>query len=114
VIPVVEIKEKAVYSGVPISTIERDYAQNHLLAAPVKINMALKGGTAIRKLYVENYRFSDDLDFTMCENIEISTLKGKIRKVVTEAREESGINFSRKLSPKEGNFKTIHRDSSLI
>lgn len=120
-IPVVEIKEKAVHSGVPISTIERDYAQNHLLATLVKINMALKGGTAIRKLYVENYRFSDDLDFTMCENIEISALKRKIRKAVTEAREESGINFSNKIKFEESKsgiratvfFSVIQRSNNV-
>jgi len=29
---------------------------------------ALKGGTGIRKAFLDNYRFSDDLDFTLLEN----------------------------------------------
>ncbi len=120
-ISILEIKEKAVHDGVPISTIERDYAQDYLLSALVKINMALKGGTAIRKLYIENYRFSDDLDFTMCENIEASTLKRKIRKAVFEARKESGINFSNRVKFEESksgiratvSFSVVHRSNNM-
>jgi len=47
------------WSGAPESTVERDYAQNWLLFRLSKtfIKMALKGGTGIRKVYIENYRF---------------------------------------------------------
>ena len=31
------------------------------------MNMDIKGGTGIIKVYIENYRFSDDLDFTLLE-----------------------------------------------
>jgi predicted nucleotidyltransferase component of viral defense system len=31
------------------------------------MKMALKGGTGIRKVYMEGFRFSDDLDFTFME-----------------------------------------------
>ncbi|MFA4647786.1 nucleotidyl transferase AbiEii/AbiGii toxin family protein [Pyrococcus kukulkanii] len=53
--------------GVPESTVERDYAQDWLLFGLSKtcLKMALKGGTGIRKAYIEGYRFSDDLDFTL-------------------------------------------------
>lgn len=68
-IPAREIKEHAREYGVPPSTIERDYAQNWLLAFLSPLPMALKRGTGIRKVYIENYRFSDDLDFTLLEAI---------------------------------------------
>ncbi len=51
-IPEREIKEKVRASGVPLSTIERDYAQNWLLKNLSTINMVLKGGTGIRKAYI--------------------------------------------------------------
>jgi len=66
-IPAREIKEKARESGVPPSTIERDYAQNWLLSHLRPIPLALKGGTGIRKVFIEHYRFSDDLDFTLLD-----------------------------------------------
>ena len=69
-IPSREIKEKAREFGVPPSTIERDYAQNWLLSHLSPIPMALKGGTGIRKVFIEHYRFSDDLDFTLLEPVD--------------------------------------------
>jgi len=60
-----EIKEKARINKVPESTIERDYAQNWFLKFFSDKRIVLKGGTGIRKVYIANYRFSDDLDFNL-------------------------------------------------
>jgi len=76
-----EIKEKARGFGVIVSTIERDYAQNWLLKHLSIIDMALKGGTGIRKIYIGDYRFSNDLDFTLLEMI----LKVKLEKLIKES-----------------------------
>jgi len=92
-IQALEIKEHAREFGVPPSTIERDYAQNWLLTALRPINMAFKGGTCIRKVFIENYRFSDDLDFTLLEPIDADTLQAAVRDAVVQVREESGILF---------------------
>jgi len=91
VIPYIEFKEKARLCKVPISTIERDYAQNWLLAYLPK--MAFKGGTGIRKAYIENYRFSDDLDFTLVEINTLKDLTNKIIKAIQDAKKASGISF---------------------
>ena len=92
-ITALEIKERARESGVPTSTIERDYAQNWLLSALRTINMAFKGGTGIRKVFIENYRFSDDLDFTLLEPIGADALQAVVSNAVARVREESGILF---------------------
>jgi uncharacterized protein len=92
-IPALEIKERARESGVPTSTIERDYAQNWLLSALRPINMVFKGGTGIRKVFIENYRFSDDLDFTLLEPIDAGDLQAAVSDAVIKVREESGILF---------------------
>lgn len=86
--------QKARESGVPESTIERDYAQNWLLQSLTTVNMVLKGGTGIRKVYIENYRFSDDLDFTLLEPIRAETIKELVYRAVLNAIDNSGINFS--------------------
>jgi len=88
-----EIKEKAREYGVPTSTIERDYAQNWLLKYLSNSNMILKGGTGIRKVYIKNYRFSDDLDFTLIKNINKDDLLEHIYEATEKAKEETGINF---------------------
>jgi predicted nucleotidyltransferase component of viral defense system len=92
-IPGREIKEQTRESGVPTSTIERDYVQNWFLSSLRPINMALKGGTGIRKVYIENYRFSDDLDFTLLEPVEADTLRTAVIDAMVRVRDESGIQF---------------------
>jgi len=110
-IPAREMKEKARGLGVPESTIERDYAQNWLLKHLSNLNMALKGGTGIRKAYIRDYRFSDDLDFTLLEEMDKHKLESLIKKVVSEAKEESGINFAdeMQIEENENGFEvTVH------
>jgi len=69
-IPDFEFKERARQFRVPTSTVERDYAQGWLLESlSSRFIAALKGGTGIRKVFFENYRFSDDLDFTLFRNM---------------------------------------------
>lgn len=93
-IPSREIKEKARERRIPTSTIERDYTQNWLLKHLSLMNIVLKGGTGIRKVYIENYRFSDDLDFTLLEKIEKDTLRNLLNKAIIETKEESGITLN--------------------
>jgi predicted nucleotidyltransferase component of viral defense system len=91
VIPLDEFRETARNNEVPISTIERDYAQNWLLKYLPE--MAFKGGTCIRKIYIDNYRFSDDLDFTLKQGIDLESLTKNIKNSVQKAGDESGIDF---------------------
>ena len=96
-----DIRSRARELGVLETTIERDYAQNWLLKHLASIEMALKGGTGIRKAYIKNYRFSDDLDFTMLKKMGSFELNNLIRTAVLGAKEESGINFDEKVSIEE-------------
>ena len=53
----------------PIDVVERDYALGHVLAAvyaqpELARRLVFKGGTALKKAYFGDYRFSVDLDFT--------------------------------------------------
>jgi len=99
VIDLREIKQKSERLGLDISTIERDYAlswvlfgiySNSLLAKA----LVLKGGTALKKLYFENYRFSQDLDFTVkFKDISGQELKDNLVSAARKAEEASGIEF---------------------
>jgi predicted nucleotidyltransferase component of viral defense system len=92
-----EIQKWAGKHGVPLSTIQRDYAQNMILDslyALLSDSLAFKGGTCIRKIYIEDYRFSDDLDFTLLSDMNKETLDQIILDTVRLAREKSGIEFS--------------------
>jgi len=55
---------------IPYWVVEKDYTISYLLAGIARIDrlsesLILKGGTALRKYYFEDYRFSEDLDFTL-------------------------------------------------
>ena len=98
-IPETELKEKARTFKVPISSIERDYAQSWLLVLLPK--MAFKGGSCIRKVYIDNYRFSDDLDFTLLTHSNFSDLKNNIQKTILKTRNTTGISFLDDLKSEE-------------
>ncbi len=65
-----EIIEKAQEWKVPPDTVDKDYVLGHFLSvfvAHYKDALVFKGGTCLRKCYIKNYRFSEDLDFTVME-----------------------------------------------
>lgn len=55
-----------------------------------------KGGTCLKKCYLETYRFSEDLDFTVLENgpINPEDTQPILKRVLDKVHDESGINFS--------------------
>jgi len=55
-----------------------------------------KGGTCLKKCYLETYRFSEDLDFTILPEgpIKPEAILPILNRVLTRVNEESGINFS--------------------
>jgi len=91
----IEIREMAREYAVPETTIEKDYALNWILRSLYQQtdSFALKGGTGLRKIYFENYRFSEDLDFTMLRSAGRSEIEGVIKKAIQTAKRDSGINF---------------------
>ena len=66
-----EISKLAHQLGLGDRTIEKDYVLTWVLLAmahsPLSEGLAFKGGTAIKKIYVPEYRFSEDLDFTILD-----------------------------------------------
>ncbi|MEZ5070724.1 MAG: nucleotidyl transferase AbiEii/AbiGii toxin family protein [Bacteroidales bacterium] len=78
-----EIQKKARKVGVRDQQIEKDYILSWILQgianqAELSKCLVFKGGTALKKIYFSDYRFSEDLDFTLLER-EISNeqiLKG--------------------------------------
>lgn len=64
-----EIATLAEIQKIPKSTIDKDWALGHFLAAiysdpELREILVFKGGTCLRKCWFPDYRFSEDLDFT--------------------------------------------------
>ncbi len=71
-----EIQQKARTVGVRDQQIEKDYILSWILKGIAQHEqlskvIVFKGGTVLKKIYFEDYRFSEDLDFTLINN-EIS------------------------------------------
>lgn len=68
-----EIQNKAREAGVRDQQIEKDYILSWILqgiANHPKLSelIVFKGGTVLKKVYFKEYRFSEDLDFTLLDN----------------------------------------------
>ena len=65
-----EIQQKARDAGVRDQQIEKDYVLSWILKGIAQHDqlskiLVFKGGTVLKKVYFEGYRFSEDLDFTL-------------------------------------------------
>jgi uncharacterized protein len=78
--------------------LERDYCLAWLLSAvsesKLKPVLAFKGGTALRRCYYVDYRFSEDLDFTLLEALPFEDIRARLQHVYAMVHEESGIAFT--------------------
>ncbi len=68
-----EIQNKAREVGVRDQQIEKDYILSWILQGiahheQISTAIVFKGGTVLKKVYFEDYRFSEDLDFTLLDN----------------------------------------------
>ena len=92
-----EIQKKARATGVRDSQIEKDYILSWILQGvamhkELSRMIVFKGGTVLKKVYFEDYRFSEDLDFTLLNN-EISNQQifDYFNEVFEYVREEANI-----------------------
>lgn len=74
-------------SGLTFETIQQDYLLSWILSglfehSSLKEKLIFKGGTALKKCYFGNYRFSEDLDFSVVSSIP---RKEKLLAAVIEA-----------------------------
>jgi predicted nucleotidyltransferase component of viral defense system len=83
---------------IPEAVLEKDYCLSWFLAGmsatPLNDLLAFKGGTAIKKCYIPDYRFSEDLDFTLREETAFETIRGHLDDAFGRTEEASGIKIS--------------------
>src|SRR5208282_5660311 len=83
---------------IPESVLERDYCLAWLLCtlaeSDLKPILAFKGGTALKRCYFGDYRFSEDLDFTLTEPLPFQEIRARLERVYAAVQEQSGIAFA--------------------
>ena len=79
------------------AVLERDYCLAWFLVAlsrtPLRERLAFKGGTAIKRCYFGDYRFSEDLDFTLATGSTFDEIRRELDPVFAEARRATGAVF---------------------
>lgn len=92
-----EIQKKARTVGVRDQQIEKDYILSWILQGVAMHNelskaIVFKGGTVLKKVYFEDYRFSEDLEFTLLDNsISNQQIFDYFNEVFEYVREEANI-----------------------
>lgn len=95
-----EIQQIAGKAHVRDTQIEKDYILSwilagiaaHLTLCPL---LAFKGGTVLKKFYFKDYRYSEDLDFSLVNlDLSVEQIKAAFQEVCQYIKEEANINIS--------------------
>jgi len=80
---------------IPENILERDYCIAWFLVglsrSPLRNKLAFKGGTALRRCHFSEYRFSEDLDFTLLQSLSFEELKEELEPIYEEVKRASNI-----------------------
>ena len=87
--------------GTARSVVEKDYVIGWVLWGigadqTLSTAWAFKGGTGLKKCYLETYRFSEDLDFTVLPGgpIRAEELSPVLQRLLERVRRQSGVVFT--------------------
>ncbi|MDE1766785.1 MAG: nucleotidyl transferase AbiEii/AbiGii toxin family protein [Thaumarchaeota archaeon] len=122
-----ELRNLADKHQIYLGTLEKDYAITNLLSIiarfPKLDSMVFKGGTAIKKIYFEQFRFSEDLDFTCSGDVseefadfiekEMKTLDVKFTEIAEKERKGESFKFKAKYAQLNGVTASVRLDLSL-
>lgn len=106
-----DIKRFSGEKKVPVGIIEKDYVLSCMLVllacSEIKDHIVFKGGTAIKKMYFPDARFSVDLDFNYVD-IKIDKLKKEISSLI-KSNVFGSVEFVRIKNEFESKKKDVYR-----
>ena len=83
---------------IPEAVIERDYVLAWFLSGlaehPLRDVLAFKGGTALRRCWIEGYRFSEDLDFTLVTPTTLEDILIGLNEIFAAIETASGLHMA--------------------
>ena len=88
----IKIQDEANLKKVPMHVIEKDYALSYVLAGMAKQpelfhSLIFKGGTALKKIFFGDYRFSEDLDFSVINAPKDKQLENALNNALSLSKE---------------------------
>jgi len=93
-----EIRTLAAQARIDPGIIEKDYVLSKVLMAlshiePFNQSLLFKGGTALKKLYYPEWRFSEDLDFTSRSKLKPKEVKSIFEEAVDKVGKLFGLSM---------------------
>lgn len=93
-----EIENIALQKGISRSTIDKDWVLGHFIDAiynvpELRSTLIFKGGTCLKKCWLPDYRFSEDLDFTSLSQ-EFKLTEGHLNLITSFVENNAGIPLS--------------------
>jgi uncharacterized protein len=83
---------------IPEAIIERDYVLAWFLSGlaehPLRDVLTFKGGTALRRCWIEGYRFSEDLDFTLINTTTLENILAGLDEIFATIENVSGLHMA--------------------
>ena len=96
-----DLRARVAEWGLRDDVVEKDYVLGWVLAGigtepALRDGWVFKGGTCLKKCYLETFRFSEDLDFTVLEDGPITEdeVLGYLDQMLERIGRESGIDFA--------------------
>ena len=107
----IESKLKKGNKSIPVKSIEKDYVLSWILIGIAKSKLydilCFKGGTALKKFFFPDYRFSEDLDFTLLEEVSATEINRMLQKVYLLVADMSNIRLNLKSIEEHTNSLTF-------
>ena len=101
---------------IPEAVRERDYCLAWFLVglsqSKLRDLLILKRGTALKRCHFGDYRFSEDLDFTLANKMEFAEVSAGLKEVYELVAQSSGIRFSFEAKDRQ-TYVNSHRRSSF-
>lgn len=98
--------------AIPVKSLEKDYVLSWLLIGIAKSklckNVTFKGGAALKKFYFPDYRFSENLDFTLLTEMSLKEIELQLQEICQIVLNESNIKMAFKNSEKHINGYTFY------
>lgn len=107
-----ELQRLASREKVALGILEKDYVLTEVLKALSQVYtlselLVFKGGTALRKVYFTDWRYSEDLDFTVKHDMKEEELRQELEKWYLRVEQTSQIRLTTKMLHKPNGYARI-------
>ncbi len=107
-----ELQRLANREKVALGVLEKDYVLTEVLKSLSRVTLlsdllVFKGGTALRKVYFADWRYSEDLDFTAKNDMKEEELRQSLDEWYSQVEQTSHIRLTTKMLHKPNGYARI-------